>query len=650
MSTAKFTQRALLGSGLFTLLLFAVAYIHPLHFWGIDFPSYLPAWVGISCIALGLALAKASAVASVRLPAKNPIPHGMISLGVACAMSLLFYKLTIATQLYGDTRTVLASLGPGGVEAGKHSLWSALSPNIFSSKNGEVFTYGLVSALQQALGCSILEAFHVLTAVIGGIYAGLWMEFVQYKLRSLLLRVLAAVLGLTAGVTQVFYGHPEVYAAPILLFTSNLIALMIYLERKDGKWLIVLFALLLLAIRSHAAGYVLVPTLVYALLAQWAGTQSMRLQWLSWRRAGLLIPLVAVLIGVAAYFIAFDAGAEKAGAISGEKNIFLKLFADSSPDNAYAMFSAWHFWDCWQEILLCTAPGFALLLAWAVGLLRKQSWDAPAEIAVTLAAGLAGLLFFAIDPLLAMPRDWDLCALQAPALLVWGVLWLARQENALKTAWLPVGLLLALSGLQALAVVVNHDAHAVHLRQVKVAQHIVISGHGGGAFILRQALEVPALGKPEAVRLIDAFLKDVAPYQGDHNRTEFAFMNQFAGSLSYDAGDAPKALAYFKASVALEPAEIKVYEDMAVIEYQLKSYADAMAHLQLAMAIDQGNPQDWLLAYTIARDQGNYRLALYYGESYLQRWPDTVNLKAELEMVRALANEENSLAPKSPSK
>ncbi len=650
MSSAKFTRRVLMVSGLLLLSLFALAYWQPLHFWGIHFHSYLSIWTSLACLVVGLALAWATTRISPSLQLRQAIPNWAMSLGIAGLMALLFYKLTIATQLYGDARTILASLSPGGQEAGKHSLLSALSPTIFSSKNGETFTYGLASAVQKAFGCSLPEAFRVLSAVIGALFAWVWMQFVYYKLKSPLLRLLGAILGLTAGAAQVFYGHAEVYAAPILLFTAYLITLVIYLEKREAKWLIVLCILLLVAIRSHAAGYILAPTLGYAFLARWAGTRPERLQWLSWRRAGLMIPLVCILLGMIAYFTAFSAGAEKAGAVSGEKNIFLRLFADHTADNAYAMFSAWHFWDCWQEMLLCTAPGFVLLVAWAVGVMRNQPWSAPAEVAVTIAAGLTGLLFFAIDPLLAMPRDWDLCALQAPGLLVLAVLWLSRQEDSLKMTWLPVGILFSLGGLQAMAVVVNHNAHAVHLRQVNVAQHIVISGHGGGAFILRQALEVPSLGKPEALRLIDEFLKAVSPYQNQQNRSEFAFMIQFAGSLSYEAGDTRKALAYFKESIALEPAEIKVYEDMAIIEYQLKSYADALTHLQLAMAIDQNNPQDWLLGYTIARDQGNYQLALQFGESYLARWPDTVNLTTELEMVRTLAGQEIRFAPKSPSK
>ena len=127
-------------------------------------------------------------------------------------------------------------------------------------------------------------------------------------------------------------------------------------------------------------------------------------------------------------------------------------------------------------------------------------------------------------------------------------------------------------------------------------------------------------------------------------------MNQYAGSLHYEMGDARKALAYYKVSVALEPAAIAVHEDMAVIAYQLKSYAEALSYVQKALAIDGNNPQDWLLAYSIARDQGNYELALQYGETYLRRWTDMPNLAAELETVRALGVEEIALAPKSPSK
>lgn len=41
MSSAKFTRRVLMVSGLLLLSLFALAYWQPLHFWGIHFHSYL---------------------------------------------------------------------------------------------------------------------------------------------------------------------------------------------------------------------------------------------------------------------------------------------------------------------------------------------------------------------------------------------------------------------------------------------------------------------------------------------------------------------------------------------------------------------------------------------------------------------------------
>ncbi len=79
MSTAKFTQRALLGSGLAACILYALAYFEPLHWWGIDFHSYLPIWLGIGSAILGLALARWAA--SLGLPQRRSIPHWLWSPG-----------------------------------------------------------------------------------------------------------------------------------------------------------------------------------------------------------------------------------------------------------------------------------------------------------------------------------------------------------------------------------------------------------------------------------------------------------------------------------------------------------------------------------------------------------------------------------------
>ncbi len=634
MRPSQKISATLLGAGLVVILLYVLAYAFPLHFWGIHFHAYLPLYASLIAIGVPVALSLGIYKTQDGLHKIPSLPTWVISAIVAGGMWLLFYNIIINTTLYGDTRALLIALGPSGTLSTQYDLAGALSPDILSSKNGEQFTYSLVAGLQKMLGCSVWGAFRVLSAALGLVYAFVWMEFTQRRFKTLLMRVLVAAIGLTAGITQVFYAHPEVYAAPILIYTSYLIALIMFLEARERKWLVASAILLLLSIRSHSAGYTLAPTFAYALLALWAGDNPVRKQWLGWKRAGWMIPVACLVLGTVGFLTAFQSGAEKLDIRGTGKNIFLTAFGDGSPDNAYAMFTAWHGWDYFQEFLLCSAPSVAILLAWATGLVRKQSWDATPEIAITMAFILMSSLYFAIDPVLTMPRDWDLCGLIAPPLLLLAVLWLARHESELQKSPLPIAVLMAIGGLQVLTAVVNNDARAVHLHLIDTAKHTFITEHGGGGYFLRHAVDVPAFDKAKRLHLISQAVEDLQPHETAANRSEYAFLCQYTGSLYFAQNDDNNALRYFNASVERFPDEFRLYYDLAVVESHLKQYDAALAHANLSMRLEKKLSAAWKLAFELATTTGKDDLAQEYAQDYLQKFGDTSAFASEIAVWR----------------
>jgi hypothetical protein len=636
--------RTLVATSLAVLGLFFLAYAWPLHFWGINFQTYLPIYVGIVAVGLPLVLAQVAVAAGGRLLALPKVPAWAWSLAVAGGMGLLFYHLVIETQLYGDTRVLLGALGPGGKQATQYHVWGALSPNIFTSKNGEMFTYSIVTGIQKISGGTIQGAFHSWATLLGCIYAFVWMQFTQRICKTLLLRLVVASLGLLAGIAQVFYGHPEVYAAPVLVYTCYLVALVHFLGVRSRAWLVVLAILLLLAIRVHSAGYALVPTFFYALIAHWAGDAAARQRWLGWRRAGFWLPLASIGIGALGYWLVFDAGADEVTAAGLEKNAFLTPVGENSVDNAYGMLSPWHVWDYMQEALLGSAGGCAIVLA-AVGgwFLRKrlqpeagQAGSNPAVVGVTMALVLLGALIFAIDPALTMPRDWDLCGLFVPPLLVLAALCLARHEPRLHKAWLPAGLLLAISALQATAVAVNHDSRAVHLRLIAVAQHTFISGHGGGGFFLRHAIEVPAIDPAERLQLLEAAVQALAPHETPYNRGEYGFICQYAGAQYFYAEDYAAAHRHFTAALERSPQDYMLHEDLAAVEYKLGKFQACLQHATQAIRLGSRRSSSWAAGFLSATILQQYPLALQIGDDYLQRFGDPEGIGPEIERVRAM--------------
>jgi hypothetical protein len=448
------------------------------------------------------------------------------------------------------------------------------------------------------------------------------MEFVQRKFTTLPTRVLGAAIGLTAGITQVFYGHPEVYAAPTLAFTAYLIALVQAIETRQRNWFIGAGCLLLLAIRSHSAGFALVPTFGYAMLVAWAGAVPSRQAWLGWRRAGGWIPAVCVTIGAIAYFTLFKAGAEHLDTQGNGRNIFLKLIGDNTADNAYAMLSGWHIWDFGQELLLCAAVAIAILLAFSTGLLRKLGGSAPAEIAVAIGMLMLCGLYFAIDPLLSMPRDWDLCGLMAPPMVVLAALLLARAADQLAHNWLPIGLLLGIGGLQMTSVIVNHDPQAVHLRLIATAKHTFMSQHGGGAFYLRHAVEdLHADGKTSS-QLINQAVAELKPFENAANRSDFAFLVQYAGFMAFNIQDYALAISHYQSALAMKPKEFMSYQELATAEWKLGNVEDALAHAESSIRLEPDHVKAYAIGIRTALALGKRDVAAKVGDQYTQRFAD----------------------------
>jgi hypothetical protein len=621
--------KALIGTSLLVLALFGLAYVYPANFWGINFHTYLPPIVPIGI--LGLVPGGYWWVHRKRFS----IPSWAISLAIAALMGLLFILLPIKTQLYGDTVSILKTMGKGGVFADKYDLAGAFSPEIFTTKNGEQFSYSLAAGLSRGLGLEIGTGFRILTAIFGMIYAFVWMEFIQRRIQTTSIRLFAAAMGLTAGATQVFYGHPEVYAAPILFFTVYLVALVRYLERGNGRWFWAVVPLLVLAIRSHSAGFALVPTLVYALAVAWAGKNPRREQWTQWKWAGRVVLGVSLVAGAAGYFLVFKSGDDSISTSSKAGNMFLRLLGDDSPDNSYFMFSKWHLWDYLQEILLCSAPAFTLILAFCLTRGRRDLWKGKPVIAVSIAAVLLFALYFAIDPLLTMPRDWDLFSLIAPPLLVLAVLLLARGESQLQQKWIPQALLLAISGLQFTFVFVNHNPTRVHLRQLDVTRHIFQSGDGGGAFLVRHALDALPGTDRERIQKLEQTLRELAPYLHPSNFADFAYLNQYGGTLAFGQQDYALALRFYAATYKYQPEQVESMEDLAVTEYHLNHFDQSLHYATLAMAAQSKRSSTWVLGFVSALNVGREDLALRIGTDYLRKFGDPDHLGPQIQALQA---------------
>ncbi len=632
MGEAKRLQIPLVISSLVMLVPFALAYLFPLEFWGTNFHTYLPIYATAAVLVTAWLVAWRST--STGLPKFPNVRPWVWSLGVAIVMWLLYNYLFMRTQLYGDVLLNLKFLEKGGSMANQYHFMGALHPDIFSSKNGEQFTFSLAAGISTHTGVNIWEAFRLIAATFGMAFAFLWMQFVQRKVSSLPWRIVAAALGLTAGATNVFYAEPEVYAAPVFFFGAYLISLVHFLEKRDARWYLLLVPLLLLCIRSHSAGYALLPTLLYALTVTWADLHVSRAKWITWRRAGWLIPLLVLVGATSMYFTAYKAGDDSIKVVSNAGNMFLTLLGDKTQDNAYYMLGRWHIWDYVQELLFCSAMGLAVMIGSLAAPGRRQLWGGPPMVGVSIGLFMLGALYFAVDPHVTMPRDWDLFCLMSPPLLVIGVLLLGRWETCLPKATATIGLLLSLAGLQFTVAWVNHDNQRVHTRQLDVAQYLFISQEAGGCYLVRHAIEAMTAVPAERLKMLEAQLKTLAPYESAVHKADFALLYQYAGSLAFAVNDHNRAMRYYQGANERLPGNVLILEDLATVSYQLRYNARARTHAIQSMRAGSKNSTMWAIAYTTSLQAGQQQLALQVGEEYLQKFGDPNQIGAGIQALR----------------
>ncbi|MBP8073167.1 MAG: hypothetical protein KAY96_00275 [Bacteroidia bacterium] len=626
----------LLALSVAMLVLLGVAWMYPVHLWGLNFISYAPLIYLLAVLPIAVALAWPG-WSKFKFPS-NQIPRWVWSLVAAVGMWAMFFFYYIDTELYGDALLNIKVLSDGGDWAKRYHVISGSTFNIFTPKNGEQFTFSIVKGLSRLTGLSMWATFRGYASVLGAVWVFIWMQFVQRKIQNKGIQMLAALLGIFSGMTMTFYAMPEVYAPPLLFFTGYLICLVEFLETGKKKWLVLLFPLLLMAIRTHSSGFALAPSLVYALLVAAVGEKENLQKWTSWRRAGWMIPAVFLAIGLAGYLTVFKAGDDSVKVIPTAGNMFLTPFGGSNPDDAYYLFGFWHAWDFVQELLFCSAAGCVIFLAFLLAPGRKVYWTGKPMVGLGIATVMLLALYFAIDPHVTLPRDWDLFSLVFPPILVTCIVLIAQAEEKLAESWLRQSLLLLLIGLQFSFFLVNHDKKRVHDRQLDVAQHVFASNEPGGAFLIKHTLDAYPTSPQERVAMLEKQLKVLAPYENAVTNTDFAFIYQYGGILCFEMKDFQKARNFYLEADKRLPEQVGTYEDLAVVEFNLGSYDRALYFANLAMRFQSKHSANWVLAFTAARRIGNEPLALQIGIDYLQKYGDPNGIRPEIEALAGKLN------------
>lgn len=416
------------------LILHGMAYFLPAEaWWGVAAYTVFPPWLGMTLV-FGAAMVivpplnrRTRAIAANvwrRLPAKAHPRRWFFAAAVASAP--VFWLLRIRHLNWGDARILVAGLSQRDAPV----LYNWQAPfTIFLHQR----LWALVA--DPLWGWGVDTVYAVVSVLAGGVFVFLALEWAFELGQSAPERTLLAGLLLTGGGMELFFGYVENYTIISLGILSFLWLGVRVLRGDSPLWA----ASLVLALTNafHPSTIVLWGAMAF-------------LAWRCWRRGmslSVLVQLVLLpplMVGSAVlslmemgnHGIAAFLGDDRPG--GGDHIWFVPVVLDVPTQwQRYAMFSAAHFADWGNEILL-TAPVGAAMLAGAAVLFggwkhHRKEKILRADVAFLAIAALGYvLLTWVWNADYGIRKDWDLFSpvsimLNALAGVMW--VWLLRRDD-----------------------------------------------------------------------------------------------------------------------------------------------------------------------------------------------------------------------------
>ena len=419
MSAGSFNIRQLstsrilyLAAACWVILYAAASFLPDSPLWGLNHLAFFPGAerIGILLLAIVLLIPK---VSSLYLSAaenlfervqRTQMLRSAVTILLGTASMLIFFRLRIVTDIYGDTRTLLSWLSRY-----HYSLVDLLDP-----KETEPLTRMIHQSVADWFHLDLKFTFQVVGVLAGGIAVMTYLMAVQYVRGPAPWKLFVLLVGLTAGVNQLYFGHVEDYTLFHLWSLFFLIVLWVSFEGKNVVLLMV--ASLVVGARLHVEAVFFIPTCIYAVLHASKETSSRVRRWIEPRAIGVFVGST-VVAGTLAYFFYFHADHYVVGDRDEVfKKLFLPMVNFHLPPHSYSLLSWKHVSDWIQEILFTVSPAAVGMFVLAIVFRRRIDWKDPKILCYGLASFYFLLFNMTINPMLTPIRDWDFLSLAADPL------------------------------------------------------------------------------------------------------------------------------------------------------------------------------------------------------------------------------------------
>ncbi|MCB9231033.1 MAG: hypothetical protein H6581_05200 [Bacteroidia bacterium] len=471
-------------------------------------------------------------------------------------------------------------------------FWKSWFSFEFVPGNGRQGATLLVKFISFAGNISIHQAFRLLDAICGGLFAAIWLISVKKLIQNRTWQLILVLTGLTTPLFLNFFGHVEAYAPVFLILLSLLLVFVLFLRSKNVRYLGILIPLWILGLRLHTLMYLLLPAILLATGLKFGPNFSFLRQ--ATRLKGMLVLIFLPLLGagLVLYFGVFGDHIDprKLENFQDIDRLFLPIFSPDPPLDRYNLFSFNHIFDYFNQILLWS-PALIFLTGFLLLNFRKKlNWN-QTEISLILLTGfLFGGILFAINPLFSMPMDWDLFMFPVPVLLIFLLLLVEQvQHEPVSGKFFRAQLAFILLCLPVFGVFISENATSLRVESTGI--HIFKTYYEHASTYLLYALKLEQ--NPEKFAEREAHvLEKLAPNALPGHDKQYAdllidqglFYSRVQGNIAQARGSLIHSMDFYPLSAQFE-AELEVVNDQYLSQKLPISISDQQ---KASQRIEQG--------------------------------------------------------------
>ena len=609
------------------LSFYVIGMLFPEVWWGTHFLAFLSLPLRIFFLLAGAGLligfGFTKKLPSFRIPTFKG-DQWLIPLGIAMLIALLCFFSPIHYDFYGDAEKIARNLDDSPFTLSEH-IGLLLDPNVTNPKIGAQTGINLGYLIREVLGVSTQTGFGIMGAVSCFVFVLCGLIFVRRMVPNEKWRLGGASLVVGASFLWLFCGHIEAYALGLLFNFLYMGTLLLYFKERKTGYLIAMAPLLFLAMKSHSAAVLLLPSFGLTLLYHFFQQKS----WTRWLFSGkgLLLAVVLPILAVGAYvyFGVLEDHTDPRfldSEISVFERMFLPIVTPEPPFERYNLLSLNHIFDYFNQLLLWSAGGLFLILSLAIGFRKEINWKEPGLLISGLTLFLFALFFFMVNPLLSMPIDVDLFSLPGPLLIAFAI----SATSGVKKGEMPK---LILAGLLVLSlfsfshILMNSSPKSLSNRANSLSVHIFKTYWSHSAEVSEAGFEMIALDEQSyierSVELVDRTEKWATPVS---DAIFWKFLRQVADYYR-EKGDFEAACPYYEKCEIYFTGAARHYIGLIECDFMAGRYQDAYRHSAHLVEYDFPTRKQALrMAIHTALEASLYKEAQMHADAYLQEWPE----------------------------